>query len=237
MLQRIPLPSLAFPVTLCGDPLARDVIIRPVGGHDAALLDSEVRETARLCGHERFCLAFLTVSDWDNDLAPWSAPAVFGGRSFGDGAADTLGFITDGLIPQLEADFPAPVPRRVLIAGYSLAGLFALWAAAVSDCFAGAAGVSPSLWYPGWAEFSSAHPMRTKAVYLSLGDREEHTRNAVMARVGDAVRAQYAALEASGTDCILEWNSGGHFRDSDLRTARGSAWMLNRLSKKGDNMI
>ena len=224
-----------LPVTLWGDVHARDVIIRPVGRHDTALLAGEVDETARLCGHDRFCLAFLQVSDWNRDLAPWTSPPVFGDEGFGDGAPRTLDLIGRGLIPLLDADFPAPAPRRYLIAGYSLAGLFALWAATASDRFIGAAGVSPSLWFPGWADYASAHRFHAASVYLSLGDREEKTRNPVMARVGDAVRAQYAALAASGKDCALEWNPGGHFRDSDKRTARGSAWLLTHL--KGDNTI
>lgn len=75
-----------LPVTLWGDVHARDVIIRPVGRHDTALLAGEVDETARLCGHDRFCLAFLQVSDWNRDLAPWTSPPVFGDEGFGDGA-------------------------------------------------------------------------------------------------------------------------------------------------------
>ena len=64
-------------------------------------------------------------------------------------------------------------------------------------------------------------------VYLSLGDREEKTRNPVMATVGDRIRALAALLSARGVDCALEWNPGNHFRDADLRTARAFAWVLN----------
>ena len=65
-------------------------------------------------------------------------------------------------------------------------------------------------------------------VYLSLGDREERTRNPIMAAVGDRIRELHAFLSARGTDCVLEWNQGNHFRDADLRTARAFAWLLNR---------
>ena len=68
------------------------------------------------------------------------------------------------------------------------------------------------------------------AVYLSLGDREERTRNRVMAQVGDAIRAGHTLLKECGTDCVLEWNQGNHFKEPDLRTAKAFAWLMNRES-------
>ena len=70
--------------------------------------------------------------------------------------------------------------------------------------------------------------IRTEAVYLSLGDREEKTRNPVMAQVGNVIRNAEAILREGGTDCILEWNQGNHFKEPDLRTAKAFAWLMNR---------
>lgn len=64
------------------------------------------------------------------------------------------------------------------------------------------------------------------AVYLSLGDREERTRNPVMSQVGNAIRRAEAVLTGAGKDCVLEWNKGNHFKDPDLRTAKAFAWLL-----------
>lgn len=61
---------------------------------------------------------------------------------------------------------------------------------------------------------------------LSLGDREEHTKNRTMAAVGDNIRALHNALTQRGKACTLEWNAGGHFKDADLRTARAFAWIM-----------
>jgi hypothetical protein len=47
-----------------------------------------------------------------------------------------------------------------------------------------------------------------------------------MAAVGDRIRELHALLAARGTDCILEWNPGNHFREPELRTARAFAWLL-----------
>ena len=66
-------------------------------------------------------------------------------------------------------------------------------------------------------------------VYLSLGDREEQTKNRAMAAVGNEIRALYARLQTRKTDCTLEWNAGNHFREPERRVAKGVKWMLDSL--------
>lgn len=66
-------------------------------------------------------------------------------------------------------------------------------------------------------------------VYLSLGTREEKTRNPVMRTVGDCVRNSFAWMQAQGVNCTLEWNPGNHFKDPGLRTAKAFAWVLNHI--------
>lgn len=63
---------------------------------------------------------------------------------------------------------------------------------------------------------------------MSLGSKEEKTRNPVMATVGCAIREQYALLESAGIRCQLDWNPGNHFVDSDIRVAKGLAWLLDQ---------
>ena len=65
-----------------------------------------------------------------------------------------------------------------------------------------------------------------EAVYLSIGDREEKTRNPVMATVGDRIREAHALLKAQGIHTALEWNPGNHFKDADIRTAKAFAWVM-----------
>ena len=157
---------------------------------------------------------------------PWEAPAVWGKQGFGGKAADTLRFLTERVIPTLRQKFNFPENVKIILGGYSLAGLFALWASTQTDLFYGVAAASPSVWFPGWMEFEQQHPIQAQRVYLSLGDKEERTKNAVMAVVGDNVRALHSQLTARGADCTLEWNSGGHFKDVDLRTARAFRWVM-----------
>ena len=75
-------------------------------------------------------------------------------------------------------------------------------------------------------EFEQRHPIQAQRVYLSLGDREERTRNAVMAVVGDNICTLHSQLTECSIDCTLEWNSGGHFKDADMRTAKAFRWMM-----------
>lgn len=150
-------------------------------------------------------------------LSPWKAPAVFGNEGFGEGAAATLTEILS---------LCRDNTKRYYIGGYSLAGLFALWAAYQTDVFAGIAAASPSVWFPGFIEYMKTHSIRSRRIYLSLGDREEKTRNLVMAEVGKCIREAEEWLQQNGIQTTLEWNSGGHFRDSAFRTARAFAWII-----------
>ena len=201
-----------------GSPDARAVLIQPVDEHDLAFIESEV-SLIREKAPADFRLVAVKVGDWNRDLSPWEAPAVFGREDFGDGAADTLAEILN---------LCGDRTRNYYLGGYSLAGLFALWAAGQTDAFSGIAAASPSVWFPGFTEYLAAHPPRSPRVYLSLGDREEKTRNPVMAAVGDRIRTTEALLRAQGIDCILEWNEGNHFRDADRRTANAFSWVLRQ---------
>ena len=200
-----------------GDPSAPVVLLQPVDEQNLASLDGEAAMIRERAGKD-FRLVAFGVRDWNHELSPWKAPAVFGREDFGDGAAATLAKILE---------YCADRTKTYYIGGYSLAGLFALWAAGETDVFAGVAAASPSVWFPGFTEHLRAHPLRCGRVYLSLGDREEKTRNPVMAAVGKKIRETQAVLTAQHVDCVLEWNEGNHFRDAALRTAKAFAWVLD----------
>ena len=120
----------------------------------------------------------------------------------------------------------------MIIGGYSLAGLFALWSVWQTPGFAACAAASPSVWFPGWIEHAAASAPHARAVYLSLGDREERTKNRTMAAVGDNIRRMERMLrDIPETDCILEWNEGNHFRDPGRRCAAAFLWCMQRLTE------
>jgi hypothetical protein len=113
---------------------ALPLLIQPADDHDLSVLDSEVAEIQRLYG-AGFRLAAFKVDDWNADLSHWEAPPAFGNEPFGGKAAQTLAYIENELLPALPGESGAPV----ILGGYSLAGLFALWAGTRSERFHGIA--------------------------------------------------------------------------------------------------
>ena len=143
-------------------------------------------------------------------------------------AEETLAYIEDVLLPWIRrayGDMPC------VLAGYSLGGLFALWAAYRTESFDGICAVSPSLWVRGWDAYAEGRVACADAVYLSLGDKEERARNVRMAAVGDCVRRQASRLtrQLAEGKTVFEWNRGGHFDDEPGRMARGLAWTAERV--------
>lgn len=196
-------------------------------------IPDEIKDTAGLLyesDEAKNCrLIIFETTDWNGDFSPWPAQAAFGDEPFTGKAPETLSWIMGSLIPHLTQENIIPVDCKKYIAGYSLSGLFALWAFLESDAFDGAANCSGSLWLPGWMEYMrSRKRSRDCIVYLSLGSKEEKTKNALMSAVGDNTRESYSLLkrDAHVTKATLEWNKGGHFANPTERLAKGMLWLL-----------
>ena len=201
-----------------GDPAAAVVLIQPVDDHDLAFLENEVALIKEMTDID-FKLLAVKVDSWNSALSPWQAPAVFGKDAFAGNAGKTLEYILT---------LCSDAGKTYHLGGYSLAGLFALWAGCQTDLFSGVAAASPSVWFPGFTDYLKDHKIKSKALYLSLGDKESKTRNPVMASVGDKILETHRLLEAQGVPCILEWNQGNHFKDADKRTAKAFAWVMEQ---------
>ena len=212
------------PCRIYGEAHAEYLLLQMTGEHELQSMESEVTAIAQSAHH--FLFAAIPVESWNDALSPWKSPAVWGKQGFGGNATDTLRFLTEQVVPTLKQQFNLPENVKIILGGYSLAGLFALWASTQTDLFYGVAAASPSVWFPGWMEFEQQHPIQAQRVYLGLGNKEERTKNAVMAVVGDNIRTLHSRLAERGTDCTLEWNSGGHFKNADLRTAKAFRWAM-----------
>ena len=215
-------------ILLYGDRNADTVLIQMINEQEAETLQEEIGCINDRSGVPGFLFCACKVKDWNRDLSPWEAPPAFGKEGFVGGAEETLAYLEDKVIPDLSG---GKAGKKIIIGGYSLSGLFALWAACRTDLFSGVAAASPSVWFPGFADYVRRHPIKTTAVYLSLGDKEENAKNRMLASVGDAIRdiaAHYA--EIPEVVSILEWNEGNHFKDVALRTGRAFAWTLQIVS-------
>ena len=172
----------------------------------------------------------------DDELSPWPAPAVWKGQApyrqapYKGQAAAHLKWMTEECMPEVEVRLRAMGIQRQtpMIAGYSLAGLFAIWAGWKSGNFARVASVSGSLWYPGFTDFirDNAPVGHIGKVCISLGDRESHTRHPLMSQVDTCTAAVVDAVKTRGIDTVFEWNPGNHFDHPERRMARAIAEML-----------
>lgn len=200
-----------------GDQSEKITLVQPIDRMGIKSLKRELTQIRELT-QTPFSLIAIAVDDWNRDLSPWSAPPVFGKEPFGDGAKETLDYILEACSDQ---------SRSYILGGYSLAGLFCLWAACETDRFSGIAAASPSVWFPNFTDHLRENKLQTDAVYLSLGDAEAKAKNPTLANVSDCIEVTYTIIKDQKIPCILEWNPGNHFKDPDLRCAKAFAWILN----------
>lgn len=173
---------------------------------------------------ENYVLVGLFGYDWNRDLSPWPEKAVFKNGDDFKGEADTyLKKIIEEIIPSLKVK-----ASYYAIGGYSLAGLFALYAGYRCDVFSRIISASGSLWYPGFMDFIKENRLskNVECVYLSLGDKEAETRNPIMRTVKDNTETVYDSYK-DNIKCIFEMNEGNHFKDAPYRLYKGIRYILN----------
>ena len=128
---------IADTATRPANPVARKTIISglsvhtqmsSVAGAPVVYLLGDVADNSPIQVPEGVCLVNVGVDLWEENFSPWCAPRVFAkGPNFGDGAQKTLDTLINQVIPWAESELTEPPAYRVLV-GYSLAGLFSLWA-------------------------------------------------------------------------------------------------------------
>ena len=177
-----------------------------------------------------FTLVAISDLDWSHDMVPWDSPPVFkNSEPCTGGADDYLRLLTEEIIPTAEREISG-VPRWRGIAGYSLAGLFALYAIYQTDLFSRVGSMSGSLWFTGIKEYIFSHkPKRLPDdMYFSLGDKESKTRNQVLRSVRQNTEEIQAFYQGKGVDTVFQLNSGNHYDHAAERTAAGLCWLLSR---------
>ena len=190
----------------------------------------KIYEAARAANYPQFALVAISDLDWNHDMAPWDRPAAFkNGEPFIGGADDYLRLLVEEIMPRAEKELSGPPAWRG-IAGYSLAGLFALYAIYRTDVFSRVGCMSGSLWFPGFKEYVFSHEpkRRPDCIYFSLGDREAKTRNPVLKTVQEKTEEIQTFYQNKGIDTVFQLNPGNHFVQGIERTAAGIQWLLNR---------
>ena len=190
----------------------------------------KVYEAAQATGCPPFTLVAISDLDWNHDMVPWDSPPAFKNAEPCTGGADNyLRLLTREIIPTAEKELPG-VPSWRGIAGYSLAGLFALYAIYRTDLFSRIGSMSGSLWFPGMKDYIFSHESKRwpDCVYFSLGDKESKTRNPILRSVRQSTEEIQAFYQDKGIDTVFQLNPGNHYDHAAERTAAGIAWMLSR---------
>ena len=227
------------------DPVARKTTISglsihaqmsSVAGAPVVYLLDDVADHSPVQVPEGVSLVNVGVDLWEENFSPWCAPRVFAkGPNFGDGAQKTLDTLINQVIPWAESELTDPPTYRVLV-GYSLAGLFSLWAGLSRACitpiptFQRIGAVSGSFWFPGLLDYVDQQ-LRGGAVglthaYLSLGDREARTPNPQIMHVRENAELLASRFESAGITSMFELNRGNHFQNVEGRMQKALDWLV-----------
>ena len=165
----------------------------------------------------RCAVARVSISNWNNSLTPWPAPALRReDPPFGGGATQTLEALLQEMASFEQTSGSEPQSRAIL--GYSLGGLFALYALCTSGAFDAAASVSGSLWYDNWTDWlercnSPATPQASSAfAFLSVGTKEKRAAQLRIKRVEECTRHTETLLRSKGVRTQLDIGPGSHFQ-------------------------
>ena len=214
----------------------KNVSIFPAAGPDRPVIylntfeeeGRQIYELAQAANCPDFSLVAVSGLAWNHDLSPWETPSLTSaGEPFTGGGEAYLSLLIGTILPQAEAMLSGPVSWRG-IAGYSLAGLFAVYSLYQTDRFARAASISGSLWFPNMKEYIFSHKMKRRpdCLYFSLGDKEHKTRNPVMRAVRRNTEEIQAFYQAQGIGTVFQLNPGNHFQNGPERTVNAIQWMV-----------
>lgn len=151
----------------------------------------------------------VVVDDWDKSLSPWKS----------DGFSGEGKVTLDALIASIHT-------THNYIVGYSLAGMFSLWAYIETGLFEGCASCSGSLWFEGFEDYFKTKTIPEGKVYLSLGGKEAKTKHPLMMHVETITKNIHQSLKSKGMITQLNMQPGGHFTKVDERIYEGIAWLM-----------
>lgn len=180
-------------------------------------------ELMSIAAGEEPMLLFSASAAWERDYTPWPAPALPGRKPFTGEAPAYLCFLTEQT-HRLWKQFPISGGAGLL--GYSLGGLFALWASGQTREFSLFGSLSGSLWYDGWMEYAASFKPGKARWYLSLGRSEPGWGGERVRDVGECtLRTQAVLAERFGEENItMQWNRGGHFTGITGRWRKALRW-------------
>lgn len=159
-------------------------------------------------------VASVPIADWGDALTPWPAPALRPGeKDFGGRADETLASLAE-TFDQASGSHA--------ICGYSLGGLFALYAFVREPRLAACACLSGSVWYEGWVDWlrESAPDCAGRYAYFSVGKKEKRA-GLPFRHVEEDLDACVEILRAHGCAVDVALGPGNHMQHVAERLAAG----------------
>ena len=182
------------------------------------------------------CKDYILVSisnlDWNNEMTPWYSKKINKyGEDFLGKADEYIQVLLNEIIPEIKKYIEENLNVKIknyTIAGYSLAGLFAVYLSYKTDIFSRIVSASSSFWFPKFVDFVKENRISStvEKIYFSLGNKESKVKNQILASVEENTKELEEIYQSKGIKTIYEENEGNHFKDASLRIAKGIKWIL-----------
>ena len=179
-----------------------------------------------------YILVSISNLDWNNEMTPWYSKKINKyGEDFLGKADEYIQVLLNEIIPEIKKYIEENLKVKIknyTIAGYSLAGLFAIYASYKTNIFSRIVSASGSLWFPKFINFVKENKISSNVekIYFSLGNKESKVKNNVLQTVGENTKEIERIYKSQGLKTIYEENEGNHFKDATLRMAKGIKWIL-----------
>lgn len=180
----------------------------------------DIEEIAR---NRTVTIVKFPVQKWDDSLTPWPAPGLYKGDADFRGESEvTLAEIKDVVIPEIEKREHLKPAKRA-ICGYSLGGLFSLYAFSHDAFFQACGCLSGSVWYEGWLDhFENLEFDGTgRYAYFSLGKKECKANPPILHTVQDNMQRCYEIVREHGCQADFVIGPGNHMQHHQERFAAG----------------
>jgi predicted alpha/beta superfamily hydrolase len=192
-----------------------------------------------MTSYNNYLIVWISIEDWSRYLTPWYCPRLFGKKDNdykGEGQK-TYDWLKNNCITNIEKEFADIFDKNKIsryLGGYSLSALFSLWVF-YSDknkkekIFDGIGACSPSLWYKKWDEYMKDREAPEESmVYLSLGDKEGHTKNETFQKMRSGMDEMIEMVknDKGVKKYFYEEHKGGHYENADLRMAKAFKWLI-----------
>jgi len=177
-----------------------------------AHINEELIEMIKESISEPLHIIYFEDFDWNRDFSPWPYD------KFEGHGLDTIKEALDGIV------------GKVMVVGYSMGGLLALYAASIDSRVVSFASISGSFWYPDLIVHLMNNSINNKTIYLSLGDDEYKTKNYIMHSINERTN-QIRDILKDSNKLYFEWNGGNHFRNTEERIIKGMMYLLTYADK------